>query len=159
MGKLNFLIIILTRTSIHLISTYFSSMLRLLFILLLAAPPVIAQQDEIRKSIYFDGGSYYIDEFQAADLAHWLDSIPSLLDKYEIQLISHTDPVGGRRFNEWLSRMRSESVFQLLIQNDIPDKLIHIKDWGLENPVYDNSSQLGRVMNRRVDVILRPVLF
>ncbi len=134
-------------------------MLRLLFFLFLAAPPIFAQQDEIRKSIYFDGGSYYIDEFQAADLAHWLDSIPSLLDKYEIQLISHTDPVGGRRFNEWLSRMRSESVFQLLIQNDIPDKLIHIKDWGLENPVYDNSSQFGRVMNRRVDVILRPVLF
>lgn len=56
--------------------------------------------DEIRKSIYFDGGSYYIDEYQAADLSRWLDSIPNLLDKYEIQLISHTDPIGGKRYNE-----------------------------------------------------------
>lgn len=116
-------------------------------------------QDEIRKSIYFDGGSYYIDEYQAADLAHWLDSIPNLLDKYEIQLISHTDPIGGKRYNQWLSRMRSEEVFQLLVQKDIPDKMIHIKDWGLDNPVYENTSFQGMVMNRRVDVILRPVVF
>jgi outer membrane protein OmpA-like peptidoglycan-associated protein len=118
-----------------------------------------AQQDEIRKSIYFDGGSYLIDAFQAGDLAHWLDSIPNLLDIYEIQLISHTDPIGGKRYNEWLSRMRSEAVFQILLDRDIPEKVIHIKDWGLENPVYANDNFMGRIKNRRVDVILRPVVF
>ena len=134
-------------------------MVRLAIFLVLTGSQVFAQQDEIRKSIYFDGGSYYVDEYQAADLAHWLDSIPNLLDKYEIQLISHTDPIGGKRFNEWLSRMRSETVFDLLIKKDIPEKMIHIKDWGLENPVYQNDSHTGRIMNRRVDVILRPVVF
>ena len=117
------------------------------------------QPDEIRKSIYFDGGSYFIDEYQAGDLAHWLDSIPNLLDKYEIQLISHTDPIGGKRYNEWLSRMRSEAVYGILIKKDIPEKMIHIKDWGLDNPVYENDSWQGRIMNRRVDVILRPIVF
>jgi outer membrane protein OmpA-like peptidoglycan-associated protein len=117
------------------------------------------QPDEIRKSIYFDGGSSYIDDSQANDLAHWLDSIPNLLEKYEIQLISHTDPIGGKAYNERLSRLRSEAVFDILIKKDIPEKLIHIKDWGLENPVYENDSWQGRVMNRRVDVILRPVVF
>ena len=134
-------------------------MVRLAIFLVLAGSQIFAQQDEIRKSIYFDGGSYYMDEYQAADLAHWLDSIPNLLDKYEIQLISHTDPIGGKRYNEWLSRMRSETVFDLLIKKDIPEKMIHIKDWGLENPVYQNDSHTGRIMNRRVDVILRPVVF
>lgn len=100
-----------------------------------------------------------IDAFQAGDLAHWLDSIPNLLDKYEIQLISHTDPIGGKRYNEWLSRMRSEAVFQILLDRDIPEKVIHIKDWGLENPVYANDNFMGRIKNRRVDVILRPVVF
>ena len=117
------------------------------------------QPEEIRKSIYFDGGSYYIDDFQAGDLAHWLDSIPNLLDKYEIQLISHTDPIGGKEYNAWLSRMRSQSVFDLLVERDIPEKMIHIKDWGLDNPVYGNDTWMGRQMNRRVDVILRPVVF
>ncbi len=134
-------------------------MLRPLILLLLMSAPAFAQQDEIRKSIYFDGGSYFIDDYQAADLAHWLDSIPSLLDKYEIQLISHTDPIGGKRYNQWLSQMRGEAVFQLLLTRDIPDRIIHVKNWGLENPVYENSSHVGMLMNRRVDVILRPVLF
>jgi len=31
--------------------------------------------DELRKSVYFDGGSYYIDSAQVAELTHWL--IPS----------------------------------------------------------------------------------
>ncbi|MFM9836663.1 MAG: OmpA family protein [Cyclobacteriaceae bacterium] len=115
--------------------------------------------DEIRKSIYFDGGSYYIDEYQAADLSRWLDSIPNLLDKYEIQLISHTDPIGGKRYNEWLSRMRSQAVFDILIQKDIPEKFIHSKDWAFENAVYSNDNYQGMVMNRRVDVILFPIVF
>jgi outer membrane protein OmpA-like peptidoglycan-associated protein len=134
-------------------------MVRLTILFCLLSFGLRAQQDEIRKSIYFDGGSYYIDEYQAGDLAHWLDSIPNLLDKYEIQLISHTDPIGGKRFNEWLSRMRSEAVFQILVERDIPEKVIHIKDWGLDNPVYANDNYLGRMKNRRVDVILRPVVF
>ena len=134
-------------------------MVRLAIFLVAITTQVFAQRDEIRKSIYFEGGSYYMDEFQATDLAHWLDSIPNLLDKYQIQLISHTDPIGGKRYNQWLSRMRSESVMQFIVTRDIPMEMIHIKDWGLDNPVYENDSRMGMMMNRRVDVILRPVIF
>lgn len=117
------------------------------------------QQDEIRKSIFFGGGSYEIDEFQQVELYQWLDSIPNLLEKYNIQLISHTDPIGGKAFNEWLSKMRSEAVQYLLIRKEIPEYKISIKDWGLENAVYRNDSYKGMRMNRRVDVILYPVVF
>ncbi|MEQ1587275.1 MAG: OmpA family protein [Cyclobacteriaceae bacterium] len=116
-------------------------------------------QEELRKSIYFNGGSYYIDEEQVLMLSDWLDSIPNLLDKYQIQLISHTDPIGGKEFNDWLSKMRSQSVLEVLILKDIPEKFISIKDWGLENPVYQNDSRRGMHMNRRVDVILHPLVF
>jgi outer membrane protein OmpA-like peptidoglycan-associated protein len=114
---------------------------------------------EISKSIFFGGGSYYMDEEQAIMLSRWLDSIPNLLEKYEIQLISHTDNIGGKRYNEWLSRMRSQTVHVLLIQKDIPERMIHTRDWGSENPVYDNDSYQGVLMNRRVDVVLHPVVF
>lgn len=134
-------------------------MIRIIIFLLLVSIGAQAQQEEIRKSIYFDGGSYYIDEYTAVELARWIDSIPNLLEKYQIQLISHTDPIGGREYNEWLSKRRSEAVFQLLRGKDIPEKQIHIKDWGLDNPVYKNDSESGRVMNRRVDVILYPIVF
>jgi outer membrane protein OmpA-like peptidoglycan-associated protein len=118
-----------------------------------------AQQDEIRKSIYFDGGSWYIDDDQITELSNWIDSIPNLLDKYQIQLISHTDPVGGKEYNEWLSQMRSSAVFQLLLDQNIPERIISVKDWGLDNPVYENESWRGRIMNRRVDVIIHPIVF
>lgn len=133
--------------------------LAVFFVLLLCATVSFAQQDEIRKSIYFGGGSYYVDDEQAAKLFDWLDSIPNLLDKYDIHLISHTDPIGGREYNEWLSKMRSETVQQLLYQMAIPEHKISIKDWGLDNPVYSNSTYHGMEMNRRVDVILYPIVF
>jgi outer membrane protein OmpA-like peptidoglycan-associated protein len=116
-------------------------------------------EDELRKSIYFGGGSYYIDEYQAEELFQWLDSIPNLLDKYDIQLISHTDPIGGRQYNEWLSRMRSTAVLELLLQRNIPEHKISTKDWGLDNPVYRNDTRRGMSLNRRVDVILYPIVF
>jgi len=136
--------------------------MRLLTLLLLLSSLISnAQngQDELRKSIYFNGGSYYIDDDQVSMLSDWLDSIPNLLDKYQIQLISHTDPIGGKEFNEWLSKMRSQSVFDVLMMKDIPERFISIKDWGFENPVYQNNSRSGMRMNRRVDVILHPLVF
>lgn len=126
---------------------------------LLGYTAAYGQDDEIRKSIYFGGGSYYIDDFQVKELIHWLDSVPNLLEKYDIHLISHTDPIGGREYNEWLSQMRSSAVQELLLQRNIPEHKISIKDWGLENPVFRNDSRRGMSLNRRVDVILYPLIF
>ncbi len=132
---------------------------KLFFILAMTyASVVLGQQEEIRMSIYFGGGSYEIDPMQKDELFHWLDSIPSL-DKYEIHLISHTDPIGGKQYNEWLSQMRSETVKELIIQKEIPEHKISVKDWGLDNAVYSNRSRQGMRMNRRVDVILYPIVF
>lgn len=131
----------------------------LLLLVLAAAAYAQPQDDEIRKSIFFGGGSYAIDDDQAEALYQWLASFPDLLDKYNIQLISHTDPIGGREYNEWLSKMRSEAVQNLLLHREIPEHKISIKDWGLENPVYNNTSYQGMQMNRRVDVILYPIIF
>ena len=130
-------------------------------ILLLSVSALAQQyQDEIRKSIFFGGGSYYVDEVQIEELYDWLDSIPNLLEKYEIHLISHTDPIGGKEYNDWLSKMRSEAVEQIILnRGDISERKITIKDWGLENPVYSNTSYSGMQMNRRVDVILYPIIF
>ena len=133
----------------------------LVAILIISSFTAVSQQqvDEIRKSIFFGGGSYIIREDQAKELYHWLDSVPNLLEKYDIHLISHTDPIGGKEYNEWLSKMRSTAVQELLIRKPIPEHKISIKDWGLENAVYRNDTWEGRELNRRVDVILYPIIF
>ena len=106
------------------------------------------------KSIFFRGGSYYVDREQSAQLQQFLDSIPNL-HNYLITVHSHTDNVGGKEYNERLSKMRSESVIEKLILNErVKPEVIEIKDFGLFNPIYDNSTWEGRRMNRRVDIIL-----
>lgn len=131
---------------------------KLVCALILFPVAVYAQRlEEIRMSIYFGGGDYSVDAIQATELHHWLDSIPHL-EKYEIHLISHTDPIGGKEYNEWLSQMRSETVKQLILQKQIPEHKISVKDWGLDNAVYTNRTRTGMRMNRRVDVILFPIV-
>ena len=106
------------------------------------------------RSIYFRGGSYYVDREQTQELQHFLDSIPNL-HNFLITVHSHTDNVGGKEYNEWLSQMRSESVIEELISNErVKPEVIEIKDFGLFNPIYDNSTWEGRRKNRRVDIIL-----
>ena len=98
-------------------------MIRVAIVILLSTSFAVQAQsqvlDEIRMSIYFGGGRYDIDELQQQALFHLLDSIHHLV-RFEVHLISHTDPIGGKRYNEWLSRMRSDAVEQLILQKNIP---------------------------------------
>lgn len=105
------------------------------------------------KSVYFGGGSSYVDREQSEKLLHFLDSIPNV-HNYIITVHSHTDNIGGKEFNEMLSERRSESVIEVLLAcKKVKKESIEIKDFGLFNPTYDNSTSYGRRMNRRVDII------
>jgi len=107
------------------------------------------------KSIFFDGGSYYIDHEQRDEVLEFFDG--ELLENYEIHIHSHTDNIGSVQFNERLSLMRSSATIYFLIQNGIPEEKIFIKDHGLFNPEFDNDTWEGRQKNRRVDVVLWPL--
>ena len=137
-------------------------MLRRILLLIFLFPVLAFSQENaddalLIKSIYFGGGSYYIDYQQIIELQKFLISIPQI-ETYDMTVHSHTDNIGGVEYNNWLSQMRSTTVVEELIQNNIPAELIEIKDFGLHNPVYDNSTWEGRIRNRRVDIILHPLV-
>ncbi|MCB0851191.1 MAG: OmpA family protein [Bacteroidetes bacterium] len=115
-----------------------------------------SQQGTLIKSIYFGGGSAYIDGGQALELKEFIESIPNL-ENYQISISSHTDNIGGKEYNQWLSEMRSESTIQQLNLNDIPRERIGRIDNGQDNPLYDNRTHHGRMANRRVDIIFTPL--
>ncbi len=123
-------------------------------------PKVQAQQlspdPTMIKSIYFGGGSYYIDPHQAEELRKFIKSFPDIRS-YTITVHSHTDNRGGYEMNQILSEMRSYMSIQNLLRFDVPNDIISIHDFGEYNPVYDNSTYQGRLKNRRVDIILWPV--
>lgn len=109
-------------------------------------------------SIYYGGGSYYISPDQKQGLSEWLDAIPEL-DQHEISVHGYTDDIGGVEYNQWLSAMRCQSaIVELLKKDKIRSEQISIEEFGELNPIYDNSTWEGKLKNRRVDVIIRPVI-
>lgn len=132
-----------------------------MIILLLGFLPVCHGQQltpdpSMIKSIYFGGGSYYISDYQIIEIREWIESFPNI-DGYSITVHSHTDNIGSAEYNQALSEMRSYMSIQELLELNILREKITIQDFGQFNPIYDNSTQNGRLMNRRVDIILWPI--
>lgn len=120
--------------------------------------PVIDDNQTILKSIFFGGGSAYIDEKQAAELREFIYAVENI-NRYEILVHSYTDNIGSRQYNQWLSEQRSDAVIWELDQLELPIDLLLKADFGEDNPIYSNNTFEGKLSNRRVDVILRPLSF
>jgi len=134
------------------------STIMIFFSAILYAVPIASQVYEEPyeiKSIYFGGGSYYIEGKQRKEMIEWLDGFPNL-NEYEIKIHGHTDNIGSADYNLRLSKMRCQAVFQMLLKNEIPEEWIQIKSYGEENPIFTNETWNGKLNNRRVDVILIP---
>lgn len=135
--------------------------LLILFAFLCLACCLYAQSEgdlQLIKSIYFGGGSAWIDPQQVQELKEFIEAVPDI-GEYDIGLSSYTDNIGGKEYNAWLSKMRSHSVLQQLIKFGVPEDRVYIEDNGQENPFYDNRTPKGRMANRRVDIVLTMIVF
>ncbi len=112
-------------------------------------------EPELIKSIYFGGGSYFIDGYQIQELEDFIKSIEGI-ENYSITIHSHTDNIGSVEYNQRLSELRSEAAISELLKLRMSLERMEIKDFGKYNPVYDNATLEGRLRNRRVDIILWP---
>lgn len=83
------------------------------------------------------------------ELASTLKSDP----KREVVIDGHTDNVGGPRYNQALALRRAEAVRAALLQRGIASSRIAIRSLGEENPASSNASRIGRLENRRAEVI------
>jgi outer membrane protein OmpA-like peptidoglycan-associated protein len=108
-------------------------------------------------SIFFGGGSYYIEEEEKEKVRDFLSK--EILSNFEIHIHGHTDNIGGVQYNQWLSKMRTDAAFDFLEKDGIPMNKVFLKDHGLHNPEFDNSTWDGRLKNRRVDIVLWPLPF
>jgi len=112
-------------------------------------------EPKLIKSIYFGGGSYWIDDFQIQELQEFINEIEGI-QNYTITIHSYTDNIGSPEYNQQLSEFRSQSAIDELLKLAIALERMSIKDFGQFNPIYDNSTLEGRMRNRRVDIILWP---
>lgn len=72
----------------------------------------------------------------------------------EIVIEGHTDSTGRHETNEALSGLRAQSVSNILISNDIKNR-IYIVGYGETKPISSNFTKSGREANRRIEVIIK----
>ena len=108
-------------------------------------------------SLFFGGGSAYLYPQEIARLRDFLAAHGDLA-AYTLQLQGHTDDIGDRAYNLRLSAARVTSVRRWLLAQDIPDAAIEALPLGEDAPAFSNDTWEGKLNNRRVDVILRPLM-
>ena len=79
-------------------------------------------------------------------------------DKTVIHVVGHTDSTGSADYNQGLSERRAQSVASYIGQNGVPVSRVREEGRGLREPIADNGSPEGRSKNRRVDIVLKPVV-
>lgn len=76
----------------------------------------------------------------------------------QVVIEGHTDSTGSTQVNEHLSQQRAQSVREYLIANrTLPPEDIVAVGYGSLRPLASNENAEGRAINRRIDVIVKPL--
>jgi len=71
-----------------------------------------------------------------------------------IEVIGHTDDVGGEQYNLELSEQRARAVRDYLVSTGVDPTKIVITGAGQSKPIASNRTEEGRAQNRRVEVLV-----
>lgn len=116
---------------------------------------------KLASSILFDSGKTELKPEGQTALGNLAAALKSLNDR-EFLVAGHTDnvPIKTARFKtNWdLSTARAVEVVQYLISQGMTSKNIGAAGFGEFDPVADNSTEQGKAQNRRIEVILMPLL-
>lgn len=131
-------------------------------------PPIIPQElpaDDITretlevgktiqlKNIYFD-----LDKSDLLPRSYLeLNKLVTIMTDHpqmRIEVHGHTDIQGESDYNIELSKNRALSVTNYLVQSGIHHTRIDYRGFGSDIPIAENSSEAGRQMNRRVEILI-----
>lgn len=103
--------------------------------------------------IYFDTGKATLKAESADSLAQVAELMrrdPAL----RLEIVGHTDDVGDAAANQRLSEERALAVRSaLVLEHRVPDRRLRSRGAGESEPVAPNSSEAGRALNRRVELV------
>ena len=84
-----------------------------------------------------------------------LDAVAEIFIEFpdtELMIEGHTDDSGAADYNMSLSKKRAESVASYLKGHGVASNRFSVKSYGETAPRFDNSTEEGRVKNRRVEI-------
>ena len=104
--------------------------------------------------LYFAGGADVLTPESEAELATIKGEIAGR-PASEVMVIGHTDSVGGLEANDKLSRLRAETVRDILIAAGVPENKIEIAGRGEREPLVKTANEVAEAQNRRVEISVR----
>jgi outer membrane protein OmpA-like peptidoglycan-associated protein len=116
--------------------------------------PAAAGASIVLNSIQFNRGTA---DFADAVSIQVLDQLVTFLKENEslkIRLEGHTDNAGDPVLNKDLSLKRASKIRGYLTLNGVEFERIRISGWGGTRPIADNSTEEGRIQNRRVEMMI-----
>ena len=106
----------------------------------------------IAQPIYFEYDSAMIKEEGQLRLAQLVRVLGT---DQQIEIVGHTDNVGGAAYNHTLGMQRAEAVAAFLLTLGIREgSIADIRSAGLTEPIANNDTDEGRALNRRVEINL-----
>lgn len=106
--------------------------------------------------ILFDFDSAAIRAGLQADLRALARNLQNYPDT-TVDVIGHTDDIGSAAYNQDLSARRAGAVAGVLLEAGVDPWRVRSFGRGETEPVATNATPEGRQLNRRVEVIIRPV--
>ena len=79
-------------------------------------------------------------------------------DKTVVHVVGHTDSVGSETYNQGLSERRAAAVARYLESQGMNPGRIRQEGRGEREPIASNETDAGRAKNRRVDIVIKPVI-
>ena len=90
-----------------------------------------------------------------------LDEVSTTLIEYPktaVDVVGHASSDGSDDYNQDLSERRATSVQSYLVNSGVQSVRMRAIGMGESQPIADNSTQAGRVANRRVEILLTPIV-
>jgi outer membrane protein OmpA-like peptidoglycan-associated protein len=90
-----------------------------------------------------------------------LDKIARIVNKYgktHLTLVGYTDSTGSANYNKQLSERRAGSVLAYLQNQGVIPQRLSAYGMGEEKPRASNATEAGRAQNRRVEIIIEPIV-
>ncbi|MGH7410182.1 MAG: OmpA family protein [Candidatus Methylomirabilis sp.] len=117
-------------------------------------PPAPMVIDRLAIHVNFDFDKAIVRDADISELQKALGFVKKYAG-YKISIEGHTDSIGTDQYNQRLSERRAVAVREYLLKHRVANgSRITSAGYGESKPIADNSTDKGRLENRRVEILI-----
>ncbi len=106
----------------------------------------------------FSDAYFEFDDYRIGEASYpILNEVVNIMNRYpslQLEIAAHTDNMGSFEYNMTLSQRRAQSMVDYLVDHGIEAERLIGKGYGESRPIASNTSEEGKMLNRRVEFII-----